>query len=199
MTEYKYNTKQGAEMIGTVSRTIRRYVEQGKLDFKLSGKTKMFRKKDLLKVASELQVNKEKHRPDTDSNPSNLDLPTIEVVTDKDLVVKAMKANPLKTLLNETGKTILMDTTKYLKDTGLLNTTNKQTIMRYAIAVQMQEKYMITAEVIEAKYFHDLVKQYGADIKHYEKELGLTPAALAKIKPQEEEKVKGSEMMEMLK
>ena len=187
MTEYKYNTKQGADLIGTVSRTIRRYVEQKKLPFKLSGKTKMFKKTDLLKVASELQENKEKHRPDTESNPKNLDLPSIEIVTDKDLVIKAMKANPLKMLLNDTGKSVLILTTKYLKKTGLLSSCSKDSIMRYAISVQMLEKYQITAEIVEAKYFHDLVKQYGADVKHYEKELGLTPASLSKIKPPEKE------------
>ena len=191
--------KQVALLMGVSERTVQRKIVSGKLSpyNKKTGKDARYKRSDVIAIAGETIQNKEKHRPDT-ANEGSLILPPIEVVTDKDLVIKAMKANPLKTLLNKTGKTILMDTTKYLKDTGLLNTTNKQTIMRYAIAVQMQEKYMITAEVSEAKYFHDLVKQYGADIKHYEKELGLTPAALAKIKPQEEEKVKEIDPMEAL-
>jgi len=193
--------KQVALLMGVSERTVQRKIVSGKLSpyNKKTGKDARYKRSDVIAIAGETIQNKEKHRPDT-ANEGSLILPPIEVVTDKDLVIKAMKANPLKMLLNDTGKSVLILTTKYLKKTGLLSSCSKDSIMRYAISVQMLEKYQITAEIIEAKYFHDLVKQYGADVKHYEKELGLTPASLSKIKPPEDnEKPKGSEMMEMLK
>ena len=194
-----YNQKQAAEFIGCAERTIRRYAKEGKLPFKLKGKTKMYSKKDLLKVASQLQVNKEKHRPDCNPNPHNLDIPRIEVVTSKGQVTKAIKADASKQLLNATGDMIMLRTTAYLKEKGLFETCSHDAIYGYSVACQMKEKYMIVADMMEEKLYHDLAKMYQAEIQYFQKELGLTPASLAKIKPQEEKKVIENPFKAMMK
>lgn len=187
-----------AQLLGCSERTIRRKVKSGHL-VPYNGESRnkaRFRKQDALLLASEVQANVLKHRPERIETTPNPTKPTIEVVTNKDLVTKAIKSNPIKSLLNDTGGDVLLRTTKYLKKNGLLKTTSKDAIMRYALAVQMKEKYQITAEMVEDKYFHDLVKQYQSEISHYEKELGLTPASKAKIKTEEEEEKKEVDPME---
>ena len=174
-----YTQQAAAEFLACSIRTLRRY----DLPTIKHGKNKMYAKADLLKIASKVQDKQEKHRPD----PNNLDIPRIEVVTSKDQVAKAIKADTTQDLLNATGDMIMLRTTAYLKEKGLFETCSHDAIYGYSVACQMKEKYMIVADMMEEKMYHDLAKMYQTEIQYYQKELGLTPASLAKIKPQEKD------------
>jgi len=158
-------------------RTLNRYMENRKLPFKKKGKSVKFHKTDLLKIATELIEKKGKHRPDTIKD---------EVIVADPKVVKKIIKQPSKDLLNNNGKQILMQVTQYLEEKSLLQHTTKEPILRYAIACQLHEKYQNLGAENDDKYFFDLAKHHADMIKHYEKELGLTPAALGRIKPKED-------------
>ena len=177
------------ELTGVSARTIRRKIKNKELSpyNKQTGKKARYRRDDVLRVVAQTIANKEKFRPDCKTTPPNIELPTIEVVTTKEQVDKAIKADTERFLLNATGDFMLKSAKVYLEEKGLLDSCSDDALYGYAMAWQMREKYLIVADMMEEKMWHDLVKQYGADIKHYEKELGLTPASLAKIKPQEKD------------
>lgn len=162
--------------------TLYRYIENGELPYKKQGKKKMFNKADLLKIASKLALNKDKHRPDTVGKEPK---PKETLLSKKEEIVHLMQAAHTddEELLNPFGKDIMIEVSEYLKETGLFTTANKLTIFRYAMACQVQAMYMKTAIETHIKDFHDLANIYTKQIQHYEKELGLTPASLAKIKP----------------
>jgi len=182
------NIDQVVELTGISARTVRRKVKSGELSSynNKTGKKALYRKEDIMRIAAQTINNKEKFRPDHEANPNNLDIPRIKVVTTKEEVDRAIKDDPNQDLLNDTGTSVLNATTKYLEGKGLLDTCSPDAIYGYAIACQMKEKYLIVADMIEEKWAHDLAKMYQAEIQYFQKELGLTPASLAKIKPQEE-------------
>ena len=179
--------KDARKFLGCSRQTLHRYISTGRLPYKLEGKKKVFKKDDLLKIATDLAENKEKFRPDTVGKEPK---PQETLMSRKEEIKHLMQtASPQKEddLLNDFGKQVMMEVTEYLTNTNLLETTNKLTIFRYALACQIQATYIKTALENHLKEFHDLANIYTKQIQHYEKELGLTPAALAKIKPQEKE------------
>ncbi len=169
------NTDQAALFLGCSSRTVYRYVKDGSLPYKMKGKEKVFKKRDLAPILVKLIENRDKHRPDV-GEPTGKVLETQKV---KALI----KQSPTKSLLNEVGTVVLLDTTKLLKDNDLLEGIEKSTILRYAIAVQMKDNFMSKAvNGYEDKFYFDIAKQFTQEIQYYEKELGLTPKALLTIK-----------------
>jgi len=178
---------EAVDFLGCSKRTLYRYVKDGRLSYTEKNGGKWFKRKDLAPILTNIIDNKEKHRPDTSDEPSKSKKK--ELIADTDLLQRILKATKPKPILNGTGKEVLMATTKYLKDIGFIDNTTKEPILRYSIAVQMKEVYLELATEFQVKFYFDLVKQFQSEIQHYEKELGLTPAALAKIKPMEKEDV----------
>ncbi len=172
------NIDEATTFLGCSKRTVQRYIRDETLPYKMKGKNKVFKKRDLAPILVKLIENRDKHRPDV-GEPSGKVLETQKV---KALI----KQSPTKSLLNEIGTVVLLDTTKLLKDNDLLEGIEKSTILRYAIAVQMKDNFMSKAvNGYEDKFYFDIAKQFQQEIQHYEKELGLTPASLSKMKPRE--------------
>jgi hypothetical protein len=169
------------ELLGCSNRTIERYVKSGKLTQMGKGKSVKFDKNEVLKIASKLLENKAKHRPDSVKPDATIILP------DPRQARKLIADEPTEELLNSVGKEVILETTALLESNDLLEGVDRTTILRYALAVQLKDKYINAGALESDKYFFDIAKQFQAEIQHYEKELGLTPAALAKIKPREKE------------
>ena len=172
-------------LLGCSSRTVQRYLNSGKLPYKMKGRRKDIKKRDLFQIANDLHEKKAKHRPDTPHlKPDRV--VKIEVPNPEE-IAKFIK-KPTADLLSPDGKSTLKHTAKYLEEKGLTEYTDPNVIMRYAFAVQMKAKYTeIAMQGEEVKYWLDMAKIFQAEIQHYEKELGLTPASLGKIKLREKE------------
>lgn len=159
-------TAAAAKFLDTTPRTIQRYAKSGKLTYTIVGTQKSFHKKDLLKIGVIIHG----------SNKGRS-------------ITPAPRASP-QFSLNSTGEATLLNATKVLSSNNLLIGIDLGTVLRYATAVQMKEKFLAEAEASdEPKYSLDIVKQFQIEIQHYEKELGLTPASLRKIKPDQEEEI----------
>ena len=182
-------TVEAADFLDTTARTINRYATSGKLPYTQKKKKRDFKKRDLIRIAEELHGKIEKHRPDATSNEPPL--------TDYKLVRKAI-ATQTKSLLNDDGLILYKETVKHLKDHDLLKHSTEKVVRRYALASQMKDQYLALAEETQEKYHFDLSAQFQREIQHYEKELGLTPAALLKMLPQKEEKPIDVDPMEEL-
>jgi hypothetical protein len=158
-----------------------RYVKSGKLRKHGKGKKATYVKDDVMSIYKEVKAKRELHRPDASEPKVNL--------TETQKIKKLISA-PVKTLLNDHGKEVLLGTTALIKSNGFLDGIEKSTVLRYAIAVQMKEQYMnsfINGDHAGDPFYLNCAKVFQSEIQHYEKELGLTPAALAKIKPKEKE------------
>ncbi len=169
------NIDEAVVFLGCSKRTVYRYVKDGSLPYRMKGKEKTFKKRDLSPILVKLIENRDKHRPDVGE-------PTGKVVETQK--IKALiKETPTKTLLNEHGEIVLLETTKLLKDNNLLDGIERSVILRYAIAVQMKEKFMSKAvHGFEDKFYFDIAKQFTQEVQYYEKELGLTPKAFLTLK-----------------
>ncbi len=178
-------------------RSVQRYIKDGRLPYKLEDGKKTFKKRDLRSIKNKVVGNRVKHRPNLVKPPADLEGATKRVEVKK---IKAVIADkPTKALLNEIGKVVLLETTKLLKDNSLLDGIERSVILRYAIAVQMKEKFMSKAvHGFEDKFYFDIAKQFQQEIQHYEKELGLTPAALSKMKPKEDNNKEVDPMEDLL-
>ena len=186
MTDTWIKQSEASTLIGCSRKTITRYVNKGTLKTKKVGKKLFVNKLDVMDIAKQVHLNRDIHRPDAKNRPKNVKESLLSKKDDLTQLMEAAHAND-EDLLNSFGKDIMMEVTEYLEGTGLLTTANKLTIFRYAMACQVQAMYMKTAIETHLKDFHDLANIYTKQIQHYEKELGLTPAALAKIKPMEKE------------
>ena len=180
---------EAADFLDTTKQTIHRYAAKGKLPFKTKNGKRDFKKRDLIRIAEDLHGRIEKHRPDATSDKT--------LLTDHQLVTRAI-AKPTKTLLNEEGVEIYEATVKQLKDYDLLKYSTEKTVLRYAVASQLKDKYLALGVDTMEKYFFDLASQFQREIQHYEKELGLTPASLIKLLPKQEEKPIDVDPMEAL-
>ena len=177
--------KDAGAFLGCSARTVQRYLNSGKLPYKMKGRRKDIKKRDLFKIANELHDKKAKHRPDSSDQP-RVEVKKIEVPNPAQ-IAKFLEA-PTQDLLNGNGKSVLKHTTQYVEGQGLADFTDPMTLMRYAFAVQMKEKYTeVALQGEEVKYWLDMAKMYQSEIQHYEKELGLTPASLGKIKLREKD------------
>jgi hypothetical protein len=172
------NIKQVVATLDCSKRTVTRYVSNGKLKKVGKGKNARYDKDDVMELYKEVKFNKAKHRPDSLQ-------PTVNLTKTKE--IRKVISKPTKSLLNDHGKTVLLETTKLIADNGLLEGVEKSTILRYSLAVQLKDQYMNTFMQDSDQFFLQCAKQFQSEIQHYEKELGLTPAALAKIKPMEKE------------
>ena len=174
--------------LGCSPRTVQRYLNSGKLPYKMKGRRKDIKKRDLFTIAAELHEKQSVHRPDASDRPP-VEIKKIEVPNPAQITQFLKK--PTAEMLNKDGRDIMQHTAKYLEDKGLIDLADPNTIMRYAFASQMKLKYTELALLgEEVKYWLDIAKQFQAEIQHYEKELGLTPASLGKIKlPEKEETV----------
>ena len=182
--------QESIDFLGCSERTLHRYVRKGELPYTIKDKKKQYKKKDLFKIALKMQENKDKHRPDVHE-------PKEKPLTKVQEMKKAIKA-PTESLLNPVGKEILLDTTKLIRENNLIEGMDKSTVLRYAIAVQMKDHYVNLAHTNMEKYFFDIAKQFQAEIQHYERELGLTPAALRKLKPIQDEVIEVDPMEALL-
>ncbi len=180
-----------AAFLGCSKRTVQRYIENSKLPYTTRGTKKHVKKKDLFKIANELHGNTAKHRPDK-GEPKEKPLSKVKEM-------RTAISSPSTPLLNAMGKKILLNTTKIIQDNNLLTGIDKSTILRYAIAVQMKDHYLSFFKEDGDPFYLNTAKVFQTEIQHYEKELGLTPAALRKLKPvTEEEEIIIDPMEELL-
>jgi len=179
--------KDARKFLGCSRQTLHRYIASGRLPYKLEGKKKVFNKDDLLKIATDLATNKEKFRPDAVGKEPK---PQETMMTKKEEIQHLMQvATPEdeEELLTQFGKDVMIEVSEYLSEKGLASSTNRLAIFRYALAVQTQMLYMKSALENHLPEFHNMANIYTKQIQHYEKELGLTPAAISKIKPMDAE------------
>jgi len=182
------NLNDATDFLGCSKRTVQRYIKSGKLPYKTKNGVIDVKKRDLAPLLLKLINNRDKHRPDaSDSTPSMT----------KAQMIKKATSSPSVSLLDNIGEKVLMETTKLIEENGLLLGIERTTVMRYALAVQLKDKYLNTFLESNESFYMNVVKQFQSEIQHYEKELGLTPASLAKIKPQEKEE-KDVDPMELL-
>lgn len=170
------NKEEALEYLGCSYRTLNRMIEKKKLTPTGKGKKQLFSPVQLKQVVGDLLQRQSKHRPAEHPPEPQFSEPTIQQA-------KKILAKPAKTVLNDFGTDILMETTAILEDYGFLNDTTKAPVLRYAVACQMKEYYLALAHEHDDKDYFSYVKQFQAEIQHYEKELGLTVAAKLKIKP----------------
>ena len=186
------NMTEAVQFLGCSKRTVQRYIEKGKIPFTEKNGERKFRRKDLAPILLKLIESREKHRPDIGENPVNLtDLKKIKRVISK----------PSKPLLNDFGTQVLMETTKVIESNNLLKGIEKSTILRYALAVQMKDQYLnsfINGDSAGDPFYINTAKVFQSEIQHYEKELGLTPASLSRIKPHVEEDNDKDDMEDLL-
>jgi len=186
--------KEAMKFLDCGRKTLYRYMDSGELPYEKIGSKRRFNKNDLLKIASKIQENRDLKRPELSGLPPK----PKETLLTKQEELKALIKSPSEELLNDEGKSILMEATNFLKENNLLDATNKMTLMRYALACQIESIYLATALDNHLKEFHDLANIYSRKIQHYEKELGLTPAALIKMKGKMEEPIEIDPMEELL-
>ena len=180
---------EAAEFLDTTKQTIHRYARTGKLPYESKKGVRHFKKRDLLRIAEDLHRQIEKHRPDSS--------PQEKPLTQRQVVKKVIKS-PTKSLLNEDGIETYKETIKHLTDNDLLRLSTEKVVLRYALASQLKDTYLGEAKESGEKIYFDLAAQFQREIQHYEKELGLTPASLVKIKPPKEEKIIDVDPMEEL-
>jgi excisionase family DNA binding protein len=183
----RLSTSEACNHLGCSDKTLRRYVKKGAIKKYGSHKQVYFNEHDVKKLYEQVHKNKAKHRPDSLE-------PTVKLTKTQE-IHKAI-SKPTKALLNDHGTTVLLETTKLIEENGLLRGVERSTILRYSLAVQLKDQYMNTFMQDSDQFFLQCAKQFQSEIQHYEKELGLTPAALAKIKPMEKEEI-DQESMEM--
>ena len=162
-------------MLDTTVRTIDRYIKKGRIQTSKIHKKEVVLRLDIMDIAKTLTQNKEKHRPDSIQPGTKANLSDTKIV-------KKIIQNPSKPLLNDVGAKVFAETKDYLEFQNILNLTTQKTVLRYAIASQMKDHYLTLAHETQDKLFFDIARQFQSEIQHYEKELGLTPAALVKIK-----------------
>ena len=151
-------------LLGISQKTVRRAIKSGLLTHhRIHDRKKMFLKSDVLKAASQLTHRKEQFRPDLANAPAEQNKQTVA-------------------LLVQDAETIEKETLLYLKQKGLLQYTTAAPVRRYAQACSNKDAALKSEQ-------YDLAAVFQREIMHYEKELGLTPASLLKIKKQPEEVV----------
>jgi len=87
-------------------------------------------------------------------------------------------------ILNDFGKQEIMRATKRLDDMGILEITDKGVILRYAIASQMQQKYLYELGLSEDNTIYlKMYEVFTKQVMSYEKSLGFTPESMSKMNP----------------
>ena len=87
-------------------------------------------------------------------------------------------------ILNHFGKQELMRITEQLNDLGFLPLADKGVILRYSIAIQMQNRYLHEMKEDEGNPIYiKMYEMFTKQVTGYEKSLGLTPESASKLNP----------------
>lgn len=167
-------TKEAIKYLGCSAKTLDRYKNNGSLNpVKIEGKWN-YSKDELMDVAKTIKDKKNRHRPDKRDEDY--------VEPSKDVKVKDEE------LLDKHGQAELLRITEHLRDKGILDLSDKGVIMRYALAIQMKDRYLKKGEVTDESFYFNVAKQFQSEIQYSEKALGITAESASKLtidKPRE--------------
>lgn len=179
---------EAAKYMDCSERTLERMVKKGELNpIKSEGKV-FFLKKELKELVSKVSERQDKYIPKS----SPIKEPE-KPVSPRTLIFE-MNEKP-DDLLNDIGRGEVMRVTKMLTEAGLIESTDRMLIMKYALCQQMYFKYLAAsderndlqnvADNNQISAFFKMMESYQRQAQFYEKELGLTTAARIKMKPPE--------------
>lgn len=173
-------TKQASELIGCSLRTVQRYVTKGDLEGKRIRGIDMILQSD---AVSRAQIYKENLRQQK-AEPTKKKSPEIVTLPAK------RQINNLS--LDANGEALLQETISVLESNNLLKMVPKSVVANYVRHRMLLDKHIKeTADAFDdpflLKLHTDIASKLQKTVQHYETQLGLTPAALMKIKPPEEE------------
>ncbi len=183
------NKKQAALYLDCSERTVKRYMDNGKLPYvkKINGLA--FKKKHLDQIKEQLHKNQDKHHNNPVKPTKTLDLP--EPTEHKE------------DLLDDNGKAELMRVTEILKEEGILDKTHKTLLFKYAFFQQKVIHYMqlLDEDGFEEEDKYHMTKsldQFQKWVLHYEKELLISTASRLKVFPPKIDTVQEFDEMEAL-
>lgn len=196
--------KQVMGYIGCSRKTVMKYKSEGKLSATKDDRGHLvFNEREVRKIVSEYDDNVDKNGI-TRHDKKNIPVPPPLNPPVKDVVTYLDENMDDPAMLNNYGKQVLMSATTRLKDMNIYELADAGVIHRYAIAIQMQNKYLndltdfdrLEDERMRVAFEQNigytprsnmtiikLYDMFSKQVQNYEKSLGLTPESMSKLNP----------------